>query len=169
MSADPQRMKGIRKMKTPENAEEVRSLLGMVGSVSRSIPDFATISEPLWTLTRSKVTREWGEEQEESLKKLHDLLQSQRVMANCDPTKYTDLIVDASPAGLGAILVQKESEDEEGGRIVAYASITLSDVEQRYSQMEREAPAVAWENEKSLLYIYGKSVEIITHHTSQTS
>ena len=167
VSADPQRMKGIRKMKTPENAEEVRSLLGMVGSVSRSIPDFATISEPLWTLTRSKVTREWEEEQEESLKKLHDLLQSQRVMANCDPPKYTDLIVDASPAGLGAILVQKESEDEEGRR--QDSCVCLKNSIRCRTEMEREAPAVAWGNEKSLLYIYGKSIEIITHHTSQTS
>ena len=93
----------------------------MAGYVSRSIPNFATITEPLRKLTRSKVTWEWGEEQGESLKKLHDLLQSQRVMAYYDPTKYTELIVDASPVGLGAILAQKESEEEEGGRIVAYA------------------------------------------------
>ncbi|KAI0210788.1 hypothetical protein LSAT2_004428 [Lamellibrachia satsuma] len=164
VSADPQKLEAIRKMKTPENAEEVRSLLGMAGYVSRSIPNFATITEPLKKLTRSKVTWEWGEEQGESLKKLYDLLQSQRVMAYYDPTKYTELIVDASPVGLGAILAQKESEEEEGGRIAAYASRALSEVEQRYSQTEREALAVAWETEKFHLYIYGKSVEIITDH-----
>ena len=81
VSADPQKLEAIRKMKTPENAEEVRSLLGMAGYVSRSVPNFATITEPLRKLTRSKVTWEWGEDQGESLKKLHDLLQSQRVMA----------------------------------------------------------------------------------------
>ena len=78
------------------------------------------------------------------MKKLRDLHQSQRVMAYYNPTKYTELIVDASPVGLGAILAQKESEEEEGGRIVAYASRALSEVEQRYSQTEREALAVAW-------------------------
>ena len=81
-------------------------------------------------------------------------------MAYYDPTKYTELIVDASPVGLGAILAQKE----EGGRIVAYASRALSEVKQRYSQTEREALAVAWGTEKFHLYIYGKSVEIITYH-----
>ena len=85
MSADPQKLEAIRKMKTPENAEEVSSLLGMAGYVYRSIPNFATITEPLRKLTRSKVTWEWGEEQGESLKKLHDFLQSQRVMAYYDP------------------------------------------------------------------------------------
>ena len=62
---------------------------------------------PLRKLPRSKVTWEWGEQQEESLKKLHDLLQSQRVMADYDHTKYTELRVDASPVGLGAILAKK--------------------------------------------------------------
>ena len=81
----------------------------MAGYVSRSIPHFATITEPLRRLTSSKVTWEWGEEQEESLKKLHDLLQSQRLMTYYDPTTYTELIVDLSPVGLA----QKESEDEK--------------------------------------------------------
>ena len=81
-------------------------------------------------------------------------------MAYYDPTKYTELIVDASPVGLGAILAQ----EEEGGRIVAYASRALSEVEQRYSQTEHEALMVAWGTEKFHLYIYGKSVEIITYH-----
>ena len=41
----------------------------------------------------------------------------------------------------------------------------MSDVEQRYSQTEHEALAVAWGTETFHLYIYGKSVEIITDHT----
>ena len=41
--------------------------------------------------------------------------------------------MDPSPVWLGAILAEKESEDEEGGRIVAYASRALSDVEQSKS------------------------------------
>ena len=99
-------------------------------------------------------------------------------MAYCDPTKHTELIVDASPVGLDAILAQKESEEEEGGKIVAYASRALTYasraltyasraltyVQQRYSQTEQEALAVAWGTEKYRLYIYGQPVEIITHH-----
>jgi len=89
---------------------------------------------------------------------------SHRVLAYYDPTKYTELIVAAFPVALGAILAQKESEDEEGGKIVAYASIPLLYLKQRYSQTEREAIAVAWVTETFHLYIYGKSVEIITDH-----
>ena len=60
VSADPKKLNAIRKMKTPENADEVRSLLGMAGYVSRMIPNFATITEPLRRLTRSNVPWERG-------------------------------------------------------------------------------------------------------------
>ena len=67
--------------------------------------------------------------------------------------------------GLGAILAQKESEEEEGGKIVAYVSRDLTYVQERYSQTERNALAVAWTTDEYRLYIYGKPVEIITHHS----
>ena len=65
--------------------------------------------------------------------------------------------------GLGAIPAQKDSGEEKGGKIV-HASKALNEVEQRYSQTERVALAVAWGTETFHLYIYGKPVEIITDH-----
>jgi len=47
----------------------------------------------------------------------------------------TEIIVDASPVGLGAILMQKTalSNGELQAKGYAYASRTLSDVEWKYS------------------------------------
>ena len=64
-------------------------------------------------------------------------------LAECATTAYfevgkdIEVVVDASPVGLAALLVQE-------GRVVSYASRSLSDVETRYSQTEREALAVVW-------------------------
>nr|XP_039265623.1 uncharacterized protein LOC120341214 [Styela clava] len=64
-------------------------------------------------------------------------------MSYFDPKLCTEIIVDASPDGLGCVLVQKESDiDNEYVRVIAYASRLLNDVESRYSQIEREALAV---------------------------
>ena len=63
-------------------------------------------------------------------------------MSYFDRQKKTEVIVDASPVGLGAILVQGNESEQK--RVVAYASTTLTVVEQRYSQTEHEALAIVW-------------------------
>ena len=75
------------------------------------------------------------------------------VMKYFNPSLKTELIVDASPVGLGAILTQLTAD--EGMNIIAYAIRLLTDCESRYSQTEREALAVIWRIEHFHLYLYG--------------
>ena len=79
-----------------------------------------------------------------------------------DPSKRTVATFDASPFGLGAVLTQVDQTGQE--HVVAYASRTLSDVERRYSQTEREALAIVWGCERFHLYLYGADFEIVTDH-----
>ena len=51
---------------------------------------------------------------------------------------------DASPTGLGAVLSQIDPLDHTRKQIVLYASRSLSPVERKYSQVEREALAIVW-------------------------
>jgi transposase InsO family protein len=66
-----------------------------------------------------------------------------------------------TPVGLSAILLQKSSGKDDR-RVVAYASRSLSDVETRYSQTEKEALAIVWAIERLHLYLYGKKFTLIT-------
>ena len=52
-----------------------------------------------------------------------------------DFNKCTKAIVDGSPYGFGAMPVQKNKAGDMG-KVVTYASRSLSDVEQRYSQIK---------------------------------
>ena len=153
VSADPKKVDSIRQADKPKDAAEVRSLLGMANYCSRFIPDFATVTEPLRKLTRKSTPWQWGAEQDAALSTLRESLTSETTMAYFDPNRETELIVDASPVGLGAILLQKNKEKKH---IIAYASRALSDVERRYSQTEREALAIVWSCEHFHLYIYGR-------------
>jgi hypothetical protein len=70
------------------------------------------------------------------------------------------VVVDASPVGLGAILVQ---HDEQGIlKVIAFASRALTVVEQRYCQTEREALACVWACEKFHLYLVGCQFTLYT-------
>ena len=78
-------------------------------------------------------------------------------MSYFNPEKNTEVIVDASLTGLGALLVQD-------GKVISYGSRALSDVESRYSQTEREMLAVVWASEHFHLYLYGSEFTIMTDH-----
>lgn len=71
------------------------------------------------------------------------------------------MITDASPVGLGAVLLQI---NDSGPRIISYASKSLSDVEKRYAQIEKEALALVWAVERFHFYLYGRTFELVTDH-----
>ena len=76
--------------------------------------------------------------------------------------KYpTKVIADALPVGLGAVLVQIQ---EDGPRIISYDSRSLTDVEQRHCQTEREALSLVWDCEKSKAYLLGIRFDLVKDH-----
>lgn len=166
VSADPRKVKEVQAIAAPQNAAEVRSLLGLTNYVSRFIEDYATVTEPLRQLTRKDTPFSWTSECQNALNELKTRLTSETVMSYYDPSKPTVLTVDASPVGLGAVLAQTSTDlkGEEEVHIVAYASRALTDVEQRYSQTEKEALAIVWGCEKFHLYLYGHTFNLKTDH-----
>ena len=81
-------------------------------------------------------------------------------MAYYDKNAPTEVVTDASPVGLGAILVQ---EQQGVKRAIAFANRSLSEVERRYSQTEKEALAVVWGCERFSLYLSGlESFQLVT-------
>ena len=75
---------------------------------------------------------------------------------------YTRVIADASPVGLVALLDQ---EKDGYGRVVCYTSRSLSSVERRYNQTEKEALALVWTCERFNLYLYGLQIfDLVSDH-----
>ena len=100
----------------------------------RFIPHFATLSEPLRRLTRKETPSEFGPEQKKSFECLKQKMAEACTLAYFDKNAPTKIITDASPVGLGAVLVQ---EQDSAWTLVCYASHSLTGCEQRYSQTEK--------------------------------
>ena len=145
----------------PKNAAEVRSFLGLVNFTARYIPDLATVSAPLRQLTKNGEPFVWRLEQQQSFDELKKRLSSAETLGYFDKNAPTKVIADASPVGLGAVLVQQQGEEL---RVISYASRSLSDTERRYSQTEKEALAIVWSCERFHAYLYGAEFELITDH-----
>ena len=162
MELDPQKVEAILRMDTPSSIEEIQSFLGMTNYCSRFIPNYSTITAPLRELTHKDHKFEWGDKEQSAFEALQKTLASQPLIAYFDIHKPTEIAVDASPVGLGAILVQ---HDEDGKpRVAAYGSRSLTPTEQRYAQVEREALAVVWACEHFHLYFFGSPVTIVSDH-----
>ena len=156
------RVEAIQNMKAPSNATEVRSFLGMVNFCNKYIKDYSAITAPLRLLTKKRKRFFWRSAQQGAFETLKEWLTSAEVMAFYNPDADTELIVDGSPIGLGAILAQKQPDGNF--RPVAYGSNALSPIQQHYSQTEWEALAVLWPCQHFHHYVYDNHVTIITDH-----
>ena len=116
---------------------------------------------PLRELTKKNTPFEWTEEQDVAFKEVKKMLTSKAVMAYFDSNKQTEVVTDASPWGLSAILLQ-HTAGSDNRNVVAYVSRSLSAVEQRYSQTEREALAIVWAVERLHIYLYGGHFTLLT-------
>lgn len=158
ITIDPDKVKAITQLKTPSDKKALQRLLGMCNYVSRFIPHYSSISAPLRELLKNDIEFSWNEVHSRALHGLKRSLTESPVLGFFDPGKELTLSVDASSKGLGAVLIQE-------GKPLAYASRALTEVQMRYSQIEKELLAVCFGTEKFRQYILGQDyVRVETDH-----
>ena len=129
---------------------------------AKFIPDFASVTDLLWELTRGDQKFVWSTQQQKAFDKVKSLITQAPTLAYYDQNAKTRLITDASPVGLGAILEQEQSDGTFTP--VMFASRSLTDTERRYAQFETEALGIVWGVEHFHLYLLGIHFEIPTDH-----
>ena len=83
-------------------------------------------------------------------------------LAKYDANKETKVSADASSYGLGAVVLQQESD--QSWRPISFLSRAMTPTEKRYAQIEKEALAITWACERSSEYLVGKAISIETDH-----
>ncbi|CAK1597386.1 unnamed protein product [Parnassius mnemosyne] len=157
----------IKGFRAPTNIAELQSFMGLVNYVGKWIPHLATITEPLKQLLRQRTGRntviqdDWGDAQKKAFNDLKAALMKVPNLCYYNPHDKTVVIADASPVGLGAVLVQI---NKNGPRIIAFGNKTLSSCERRYCQTEKEALALVWAVEHFNMFLYGKMFDLVTDH-----
>ena len=151
ISPDPRKVDAINAVTEPQNVSEMRSFLGMVTYCARFIPDLASISAPLRLLTKADVPWTWGPSQTSAFNRIKELVSKHCTMGYFDPANPTEVIVQHDSRTQSVIPI-------------ALASRSLTPVEQRYSQTEREALAITWAVMHFHIYLYGGSFVVTTDH-----
>ena len=159
--ADPDKIGAICRMEAPHTVSELRRFLGMVNQLGKFSPRIAELTQPLRELLSTKRAWLWGPEQDAAFSKVKDELVQPTVLTLYNPNAAIKVSADASSFGVGAVLLQ---EDNEGWKPVAYASRSMSETEQRYAQIEKEALAITWACSKFSDYILGRKFLVETDH-----
>lgn len=140
----------IVNFKTLKNVSELRSCLGMMVFISPFIKNCSTRTAKLRELTQGKAIFKWTCHHEKAFIDLKSAASRQLIKRGYySKNDKTVLYTDASPWGLGAILVQID-KDTKTERIIACASKSLTATECRYPQLHRWLLFAAWKNSHML-------------------
>ena len=133
----------------------------MVNQFGKFSPRIAEITKPLRELLSSRNCWLWGSKHDEAFLKLKKEVTKPSILAHYNPQCEVKISADASSFGLGAALLQKENNE---WRPVAFASRRMTETEQRYAQIEKEALAIIWACDKFSCFVIGKRFGIETDH-----
>ena len=161
VSPNPEKIKAICNAPEPKSVLEVQSFVGMVTYYSRFIPNCSSILSSLYDLTKKTNKFIWSNKCKDSFIKIKELLVNSNILTTFKNDHKLILECDASPTGVGAVLIQVENNVE---RPIAFASKKLNSAEVNYSQIDREALALVFGVTKFKYYLLGRKFELRTDH-----
>lgn len=126
------------------------------------LPNLATLLRPLYDLLHAAKKWSWGKSQEQAFCRAKELLMSAPLLTHYNPEKPLILSCDASPYGVGAVLLHHREDGSE--QPVAYASRTLTPAELNYAQLDKEALSIVFGVKHFHQYLYGWKFTILSDH-----
>ena len=173
VATNPKKVGAVTKWPTPKTVYDVRSFLGFVGYYRRFIKDFSKIAKPIREVitglenqskrSAKKTFVEWTEAADSAFEHLKST--STPILAYPDYKLPFVLHTNSSSEGLGAVLYQKQD-----GKVIAYASRSVSKSESHYPAHKLEFLALKWAVcEKFHEYLYGSNTfEVYTDNNPLT-
>ena len=176
VEVDPDKTAKVVNWPTPTSPEDVRRFIGFVGYYRRFIKNFSVISKPLTDLMPSPTSKKskkhkqkdwtWGTDQEDAFQRLKNLLVSAPILGYANSKLPFELHTDASGTALGAVLYQNQ---EDGKKVISYASRGLTKSEARYPAHKLEFLALKWAVcEKFRDYLYSAPFTVLTDNNPMT-
>ena len=135
----------------------------MVRSNADFIPLLASKTARLRELTKKYVPFVWTQDHEQEFLSLRESFRKEVALSFFSTDKPTFVVVDASPHGLGAMLLQGDVIDR--AKLVALVSRATTPTESRYPQLDLEALGVDFGLRRFRQYLVGgPEVTVYTDH-----
>jgi hypothetical protein len=169
---DSRVVQAVRDFPVPAGVSQLRSFLGMCNYYRKFVRNYATIAQPLTDLLKGPVNRPmhvlWTDAVHgKAFTALKDALCTAPVLRVYDNKRETCIFTDASQAGVGACVCQRDSESDTW-HPVEYASKRFNDAESRYPVHEQELLALVFALRHFRHYLLGVHFTCFTDHRSLT-
>ncbi len=126
----------------------------MVNHLNRFVNNSATLLSPLHRLLKKNQRWTWSTKEQQSFNAIKRALSSTEVLFHYDPRKLVIMRCDASPYGVGPVLLHRLPSGEE--KPIIFASRTMSQAEKTYSQLDKEALAIMFGVKRFYMYVFGR-------------
>ena len=144
-----------------KNVKQLQLFLGAIGYYRKFIHNYSSIAKPLYKLLKKGISFEWTPAKEESFQSLMDKLLFEPILQ----MPYFDnsflIRTDASYAGIGGVLLQKDDNNVE--KPIHYVSRSLKPEEVNYGITDLEGTAATYCMNKFKSYISGSKFDTILY------
>lgn len=161
----PTLISAIEKVPVPQFVKQLKAFLGLVNFYCIFMPQFSTLAQPLYHLTKTDVPFDWTPACQNAFDRIKSLLTCDKVLVHFDPKLPIVVYTDASPYGIGAVLCHSvfvKSLNKTVDRPIMYASVTLSPAQSNYAQIDREGLAVVYAVSKFHRFLWGREFTLYT-------
>ena len=142
--------------------------MGAVNQLNRYIPNLAQLCHELRPLLKKDQPWKWEEKHDKAIQKINKKVKQVTEVGHFKKSCLIRNICDASKLGSGAVLQQKDG-NENNWRPIHFASRFLTPLECKYSINELELLAVVWAVEHFKNYLYGTKFQIVSDHKALAS
>lgn len=156
-----EKTRAVEKFPIPSSKKEIQRFLGLTSFFRRFVRNYAVVAKPLTDLLKKDATFVLTDEHFISIQELKNALVNAPALKLYNPTAYTEVHADASKYGYGAVLLQKDGEDQQLHPI-EYMSRKTTSTEEKYSSYELEVLAVIEAVKKWRIYLRDLKFKIVT-------
>jgi hypothetical protein len=159
---DPDKLKKLQEMERPRNVQEVQTFLGLVRFLADSTAHLDKVLTPLNQLTKKNRTFEWTEVEQKCFEEVKKLVANFVVRHVPDFDRDFHLYTDASQYGRGGFLGQPR--DNGGYDVLFCFARAFSDIQSRYSVIEKECLAILTGLDRAAPYVADRHFTVYTDH-----
>ena len=142
ISPSPNRLAALLDFLSPTSKKEVKSLVGLLNTFAKHIPNVNSLTTKMRELTRDRSAFLWTEEHEEEMESIRAAASKYLPLGPFNIANASQIYADASHLGLGYTFTQIDADGQE--YFVQCGSTSCSESMKNYTCMELELQAILW-------------------------